>query len=576
MKTWAIPYSCKLMEAGIISYEDSGAGICYLTKQTIDRIAPSLIGKPVVIRHQKVTPENQEKLAVGYVTGVYFNPQDAWHYVNFLLTNDKLEAIEREDGSVVFKAPDGEILDGVSGAYDVTNTSEGGVWHDIKFDAEILDGSFTHLAIVTNPRYEETNKITEQRNMVLMNGKVAYQMKNSIEKELEEFNRNIGSLKSVPDGVKEKMRSEIRKGKTAAEAWDMHKDTFNPNSKENATDHDAMFAKEKKEHPEFTDEQIEQIVQDHIKEKQNALSNYSYATILGIIAQRSAEEVEAAIQKGLEKKELSDQEANQLRAKLAKKNSKEDPVNKIFKIFRRIVNGKDEKEEEVPDLVINVGGKEVSVKEAVNAYVANEKDEADEAEKKKKEAEAAENAKSLKMAKDDDKVIINGKSVSIADLKNAVEKRNKKNASESDEDKAKREKDEKEKAENEKRNAEEKEAKEKKEAEEKENAKRTALMQEKLNSKKAVGEIFIANNSKLEVGAVIEHEAKHYNVTEPDTQDGKPGYWAKENAKKGEEFFMRIQNAGNNALQEQDTTGPRTRSERAQAGRERYGSKNQK
>lgn len=537
MKTWAMSYSCKLMEAGIISYRDSlddkakdnpAAGICYLTKQTIDKIAPSLIGKPVVIRHQKVTPENQDKLAVGYVTGVYFNPQDAWHYVNFLLTSDKLGPIERGDGSFVFKAPDGEILDGISGAYDVTNTNEGGVWHDIKFDAEILDGSFTHLAIVTNPRYEETNKITQQRNMVLMNGKVAYQM-------------------------------------------------------ENAADHDAMFAKEKKDHPEFSDEDIEKIVQDHIKEKQNAnsMSWIGKKVVLESLDPEPGDtnpiwEVVEDNGNTVVAKDKNGTRHTYFKSDLTVKNSKEGSVNKIFKIFRRIVNGKDEKEEEVPDLVINVGGKEVSVKEAVNAYVANEKDEADAAEKKKKDDEAAENAKSLKMAKDDDTVVINGKSVSIADLKNAVEKRNKKNASESDEDKAKREKDEKEKAENEKRNAEEKEAKEKKEAEEKENAKRTALMQEKRNSKKAVGEIFIANNSKLEVGADIEHEAKHYNVTEPDTQDGKPGYWAKENAKKGEEFFMRIENAGKNAPQEQDTTGPRTRSERAQAGRERYGSKNQK
>ena len=199
MQTWPTPYSCKLMEAGIISYEDSGAGIAYLTKQTIDKIAPSIIGRPVVVRHQKVTPENVEEVAVGYVTGVHFEPSDAWFYVDFLITSDKVTPIDK-DGCVVFKAEDGQILDGISGAYDVTNTSDGGVWHDIQFDAEILDGSFTHLALVVNPRYEETNKIRET-NFMLVNGKVAKQNAEKVAKSVSWKDKNGDHTTSLPEKV---------------------------------------------------------------------------------------------------------------------------------------------------------------------------------------------------------------------------------------------------------------------------------------------------------------------------------------------------------------------------------------
>jgi len=41
------------------------------------------------------------------------------------------------------------------------------------------------------------------------------------------------------------------------------------NAKQNASEHDAMFAKEKADHPEFTDAQIEEIVADHIRLGEN-------------------------------------------------------------------------------------------------------------------------------------------------------------------------------------------------------------------------------------------------------------------------------------------------------------------
>jgi len=167
-KDWPEVYSCKFLEAGIVSYEDSGAGIALLKKETIDKMAHTFIGRPVIIDHQNVTPENYDKVAVGYVINVRFSPEDAWFYADFIVTDDKARALIDEKGY------------SVSCAYNVLDVAEGGLWHDIKFDGEITDGSFTHLALVNSPRYEDS-KITKQLPAMLVNGKAAHYLNNQKE-----------------------------------------------------------------------------------------------------------------------------------------------------------------------------------------------------------------------------------------------------------------------------------------------------------------------------------------------------------------------------------------------------------
>jgi hypothetical protein len=131
----------------------------------------TFIGKPVIINHQNATPENYTKLAVGYVTAVRFCPEDAWFYADFIVTDEKAKKCIEEEGY------------SVSCAYNVLDVKEGGLWHDIKFDGEIVEGSFTHLALVENPRYEES-KITKQLPAMLVNGKSAHYVEQKEENEM--------------------------------------------------------------------------------------------------------------------------------------------------------------------------------------------------------------------------------------------------------------------------------------------------------------------------------------------------------------------------------------------------------
>lgn len=767
MNNWPVVYSCRLMEPGIISYQDSGDGIAYVPKETIDRIVPSIIGKPVVIKHQNVTPANAHEHAVGHVIGAHYNPSDAWHYVDFLITSDKIEAIEKEDGSTAFKDTKGNVLDGVSGAYDVLNASGGGVWHDIKFDHKIIDGSFTHLALVNNPRYEETNRIVERMPSMLINGKVAT-MENPKENSVDNYYYTIHGerfriyIKQATDGrfyceAQDKagtvVHTTLPQGNEAEARYACESMLYlqTRNSKDNAkiviidipyrliskvgdkhgisdaevearlrakglesvgagggegtfefegteqqaaqavkdvlgtlssvtigavenSSGQAAFDKEKKEHPDFTDEHIWKIVRDHeekknasLDENQRAVLKWMDDTNTGAFPKegkwyfkeniRQDANLARAIKEylnlpakensvvfsngraGVFKKGEVVRDINGVYCKIVgeaqsgeyyvvqypdgstdrmreadinanskteyeyKQNSKEAQMN-LFKIFKKLVNG----EEEVTDLAVDIDGKNVAVNDLIEAYKT---DEAEEAKKKADLENACKNAateeeweklpddykkspqgkallesikakkdnakKNLRMAKDEDTVEIDGKKVTIGELKNRYAKKNSKNASETPEEKAAREKKEKEdaeKAENEKKEAEAKE-KEKKEAEEKENAKKTAQAKniELCNSKKAAGEIFMATNAKLTPGDPVQLGAGHYTVTElGENPIGTAGVWIKENAKKGEEFFTRIQNAGNEP-QKPALDAPVGRQERAARSTSKHSSK---
>ena len=124
-------------------------------------------------------------------------------------------------------------------AYNVREPlGEGGELHAMRYDNTILDGEFEHLALVPNPRYEDCT--------IRMNGKSA-------------------------------------------------------KIKENAIDEKAMFDKERAEHPSFTDEQINQIVEDHMKTKENDSFNTRDFLVKELDPGRSysEQEIKAILTRGL-------------------------------------------------------------------------------------------------------------------------------------------------------------------------------------------------------------------------------------------------------------------------------------
>lgn len=152
-------FAARFIEPGIVYYEGSDGGVLKVSKEALDKFVQSFIGCPVTIKHQVVRDENVDDIRCGVVSNVFFNAEDGWYWCDGVIW-DK-EAIQK-------------IGQGwsVSCCYHMTeSTGEGGEWHNMPYDDELLNGVFEHLAIVPNPRYEEATILLNSKegksNMLL-------------------------------------------------------------------------------------------------------------------------------------------------------------------------------------------------------------------------------------------------------------------------------------------------------------------------------------------------------------------------------------------------------------------------
>lgn len=151
-KTWANQFRARLLEPGIISYEDVNQGVSLVSKETIDRCIRTFIGRPLVLarnkydeptlKHAPVSPATLEQLADGYISDVVYDDVDGWWYAVGTVHNDEAKDAINKVGLV-------------SCAYDVLSIGPGGSYHNIPYTDEITSFEGEHLAIVAMPRYEK-------------------------------------------------------------------------------------------------------------------------------------------------------------------------------------------------------------------------------------------------------------------------------------------------------------------------------------------------------------------------------------------------------------------------------------
>lgn len=136
----------KHLEPGVVKYDnDDGTSITYLLPlATLERMRPTAAGKPIVGKsgnfdHTKIMPGKKYD---GAATDGFWDGESGWESIHFTVDDPKTaEACERG-----FE---------FSCAYVPTEVDETpGVWHNVPYDAVILDGEYTHFAVVPNPRYE--------------------------------------------------------------------------------------------------------------------------------------------------------------------------------------------------------------------------------------------------------------------------------------------------------------------------------------------------------------------------------------------------------------------------------------
>jgi hypothetical protein len=143
-------YRAEFIEPGIINYEDVGQGKVFVSRETLDRMRSSFIGKPVVnAAHKdlsfeeafKLSDEDRESLADGIIYNCGWLPT-GWGFADMIVWDlDTQKNIDQKKFSV-------------SCAYQPTEAGINGKWHNFEYDEEVKNGVYTHMAIVNNPRYE--------------------------------------------------------------------------------------------------------------------------------------------------------------------------------------------------------------------------------------------------------------------------------------------------------------------------------------------------------------------------------------------------------------------------------------
>lgn len=115
-----------------------------------------MVGVPVIINHKDINKDNADDLRVGVVNSVWYDNKDGWYWCDGIIWDETAQNLITDKNW------------SVSCSYDVkTANDEGGSENNIKYDMEFLDGVFTHLALVNNPRYERANIVFNSKTEIV-------------------------------------------------------------------------------------------------------------------------------------------------------------------------------------------------------------------------------------------------------------------------------------------------------------------------------------------------------------------------------------------------------------------------
>lgn len=123
-----------------------------INENTIRDMNPSFAGRPVFVLHVDDVDQDLNELrkdADGWVVESFFNQADGKTWVKFILVSEK-----------AFKAVQNGFK--LSNAYIPNLSPNGGMWNGIPYQNEVTGGEFEHLALVKDPRYEESVIMTPE------------------------------------------------------------------------------------------------------------------------------------------------------------------------------------------------------------------------------------------------------------------------------------------------------------------------------------------------------------------------------------------------------------------------------
>jgi hypothetical protein len=132
---------------GVAQYDtDQGSYRVFVNEATIRQLNPTFAGRPVFVEHVDGVDEDLAVVrneADGWVIESFYNEADGKTWAKFIIVSDRgLAAVKR-----------GYRL---SNAYIPMLVDHEATWNGVDYQKTVTGGEFEHLAIVQNPRYEES------------------------------------------------------------------------------------------------------------------------------------------------------------------------------------------------------------------------------------------------------------------------------------------------------------------------------------------------------------------------------------------------------------------------------------
>ena len=147
-------FKSRCVKPGVAGYPGQFGNVL-ITKESFDKFINTMVGVPVIINHKDITAKNANDERVGVVSNVWFDDKDGWYWCDGVIWDETAQNLITDKGW------------SVSCSYDVKLADDaGGTENNIPYDIEFLDGVFTHLAIVDNPRYERANIVFNSKTVV--------------------------------------------------------------------------------------------------------------------------------------------------------------------------------------------------------------------------------------------------------------------------------------------------------------------------------------------------------------------------------------------------------------------------
>ncbi len=137
-------YKTRFLEAGVVNYPEQNQMV-YISPDNLPILAQKFKGCKIVIEHKEVSEEQAQQEIVGYVSNIYMD--NGWAWADFTVhSQEAIDAINQGFST--------------SCAYSAVMKKEGGVKNAVQYDDEVIDiredDVITHIALVPNPRYDDS------------------------------------------------------------------------------------------------------------------------------------------------------------------------------------------------------------------------------------------------------------------------------------------------------------------------------------------------------------------------------------------------------------------------------------